>query len=372
MAVGTQAAVGLLVLAVVGSAAYGGTSCERVARPRSGNVPVDCDLVTRRGNEGVARALSTTRDVDAEVVQGAAGRVVTTFAAKASEEPGRHRGQASAADAGLVGNDRVSFPMNDAEPTEEAADAGEWFEEHRDVAGRVVRGWAPRAARAAVPLGERGGFERQQLASARRQNASQARGGGLRGFFAGLDLQGRFGFSSSAGRDPTFALTTRFRRPYLFSAAGERNQIAFGPEATLRANSSDQDDENSIVVSVPLTITHSRGPIVVPLTGPEVSPNEPLVNAFVLNVGPRLEVDKGFGSGNFVPDGEFGLGLAIFGGESQALDAWPYVGVEAGMGLIGGQDTSGVGSVSFDAPESIVRVKAGVDARVFVYRVIRQ
>lgn len=198
------------------------------------------------------------------------------------------------------------------------------------------------------------------------EGASADRGGRVARFFAGIDLQGRFGFSSSAGREPTFALTTRFRRPYLFSALGDRNQISFGPMVSLRANSADQDDENSVIVSAPIVITRSRGPLRVPLAGPEESPEEPLVNAFVLNTGPRLEADKSFRRGNLVADGELGFGLVVFGGENRDLDAWPYVGLETGA-VLARRDPAGSVPTSSEPPmkaaESIARVKVGVDAR---------
>ncbi|MCY4508616.1 MAG: hypothetical protein OXG35_16915 [Acidobacteria bacterium] len=209
-------------------------------------------------------------------------------------------------------------------------------------------------------------------AEKKEEDASQDSGGRLARFLSEIDLQGRFSFSSSAGREPTFALTARFRRPYLFSALGDRNQISFGPLVALRANSSDQDDENSVIVSAPVVITRSRGPLRVPLVGPEESPKEPLVSAFVLNAGPRLEVDKSFGRGNLIADGELGFGLVVFGGKNQDLNAWPYVGLETGARLAGRDDTSGAEHVRSDPAESIAvptledtiaRLKAGVDAR---------
>ena len=202
-----------------------------------------------------------------------------------------------------------------------------------------------------------------QDASGRGEEPSAGGGGGVARFFAEMDVQGRFGFSSSAGREPTFGFTTRFRRPYLFSALGDRNQVAFGPMVSVRANSADQDDENSVLLAAPLTITRSRGARRVPLAGLEESPEAPLVNAFVVTAGPELEVNKGFSRGNFAPDAELGFGLPTFGGENQAVEAWPYVGVEVGMGLGGGEANTSGGSSGMDAAESVARVKAGVDAR---------
>ena len=356
MTVGTRVGLGLLVLACVKGVADAGTSCERVVGARSGGLADICAWAKPGGNDGVVEGLWTTGDDDAEVdVEVAAGRAVVTSPAEAGS-----RAPALA----WQGAGELRAPMNGAVPVEGPADAGGLFEDHRNVLGRAVSGshFLGRGIRCVGR--KRAGLEQQPLASGRRQEPREGRGNWLGRFLAGLDLQGRFGFSSSAGRDATFALTTRFRRRYLFAATGERNQISFGPEVALRANSSDQDDENSIDVSAPLTITHTRGPTAVDLVGPEVSPQAPLVNAFVLNVGPALEIDKGFGRANFVPDGELGVGLTTFGGGNQDLEVWPYVGLEAGMGLTGGEDGGGVvGNVGVDAAESIARAKTGVDAR---------
>ena len=150
--------------------------------------------------------------------------------------------------------------------------------------------------------------------SGRRQDPGAGGGNRVGRFFRGVDVHGKFVFANSAGTDPTFGLATRFRRPFLFSAFGDRNQLSLGPEAELRANSSDQDDEDSIVLSVPITYTRTRGELVVPVSGPAESPEAPFVNAWVFDMGPAVEVDKSFGSGNLVADGELSLGLAVQGG----------------------------------------------------------
>ena len=208
---------------------------------------------------------------------------------------------------------------------------------------------------------------RAALVSGRRQDPGAGGGNRIGHFFRGVDVHGKFVFANSAGTDPTFGLATRFRRPFLFSAFGDRNQLSLGPEAELRANSSDQDDEDSIVLSVPITYTRTRGELVVPVSGPAESPEAPFVNAWVFDMGPAVEVDKSFGSGNLVADGELSLGLAVQGGGNHVLDVRPYGGFEAGIGLVGGDSSEGVGSgVGVRAAESVRRVKAGIAARYVV------
>lgn len=200
-------------------------------------------------------------------------------------------------------------------------------------------------------------------------------GSRLRDFFGNnFYIRAKFGFTSSAETPPTFAVNTRFQRPFLFAGIGRRNQFAFGPEAHLIASSSDQDDEDSIVLAAPITYTRSRGSreqFVAPITaeGEEAADLvEPtVVNSVVLKLGPALEVDSGFDRRNFVSDGELSLGLTTRGGRRHAWDARPFVGFEAGRDVASGEGAGRTGSgVGLQSGGTIGRIRAGVDARLRV------
>ena len=193
-------------------------------------------------------------------------------------------------------------------------------------------------------------------------------GGRLGGFFSDFHVRAQFGFTSSAETPPTFAVSTRFRRPFLFAAIGKRNQFSVGPDAHLIANSSDQDDEDSIVLSAPITYTRTRAQLRAPITMEEEEAADlmeaPVVDAVVLKMGPTLEVDRGFESRNFVADGELSLGLTTGGGKRHAWNARPFVGFEAGRDMASGGSPGGTGSGGgLQGGGTIGRVKAGVDAR---------
>ena len=352
----------------------------RVTAPASvvtlpSEVSEELDAVRRTVSRGAAVLLINELTLGGRVQRNLMARVPVALTARLVERvgdttargvecmPALHRERALGWYARLVAIKGVPLPVSGVQPTPPLAD-GEWlFEEWRDLSV-TINGSMPHGAPAAVSVLEQCGFYPQPLASESRRDPPGGGGSRLAGFFSGVDVHVKFGFANSAGADATFGLTTRLRRPFLFSAFGERNQVAVGPRAELRANSLDQDDEDSIVLSVPITYTRTLGDLVVPLTGPAESPEAPWVNAVVFDVGPALEVDKSFGSGNLISDAELGFGLATLGGEHHGLDARPFVGFEAGMGLASGDGRGGMRSgVGSHAAESVRRVKAGIAAR---------
>ena len=58
-------------------------------------------------------------------------------------------------------------------------------------------------------------------------------------------------FVNSQGADATFGIVTNFRQPFPIFRIGERNELSVGPRVAFRANSSDQDDENSLRLRLP-------------------------------------------------------------------------------------------------------------------------
>ena len=272
----TRAVMGVLALVWVGSPASAWTLASTVDLPIAGTVVRGCRPAELRRDESVGGAFATWWDlhVDGDAAVGAIAHV------------------------GAVGAEGGEGSLGVGRKCSAGA-AVSWVNEVNGVEVGPA-GWArtPCGARATAYLREQCGFGAPRLGWGGSQTGSEGSNNGVGRFFRGVDIRGRFVFANSAGTDPTFGLKARFRRPYLFAEFGERNQLSLGPEAELRANSSEQDDEDSIILSVPITYTRSRGPLEVPFEEPDESPEVPLVDAFVLNVGPTL------GGGETLPERE--------------------------------------------------------------------
>lgn len=212
----------------------------------------------------------------------------------------------------------------------------------------------PYGARATVSFRDRPDAEPRPLASGTTPDAPPGR---VANFIRDLNVYAGFMFTNSAGTDPTFGLATRFHRPYLFAAFGPRNQVSIGPRASLTTNSSDQDDENSLLLSVPVEFRRFLGPLI-----PQLDARTPLINTIVVDVGPTLESEKSFRNQNLVSDGQLTLQFSTLGRadingalSGYALDIRPHVGFEAGRSL-----GSPVGQ---RVDNSIVRLKTGLTAQ---------
>ena len=126
--------------------------------------------------------------------------------------------------------------------------------------------------------------------------------------------------------------------PVYWGGLGSRNQISVVPRAILRTNSSDQDDENSVLLSLPLELRHYRGALKEPADGQTAEP--PLVNVVTFDVGLTFESEKNFKNNNLVADGQFNFWFSTLGAtnrssalRSYSFDIRPYVGFEAGKHL---------------------------------------
>ena len=214
----------------------------------------------------------------------------------------------------------------------------------------TLDGVVPYRARATVSFVERTDAEPQLLASGVTPHAPAGR---LANFLSDLDVYTGFMFTNTAGTDPTFGLDARFQRPFLFAAFGQRIQISIGPRATLRTNSLDQDDENSILLSAPVEIRSFRGPLTL-----RDRAEAPLINTIAFAIGPTLEAEKSFRNRNLVSDGQLSFWFSTLGASGlsgtlsgYAFDVRPYFGFETGRN---------VGSRLADSTtDSIGRLKAG-------------
>lgn len=210
----------------------------------------------------------------------------------------------------------------------------------------------PYGAEATVSFREEDDVEPRLLVSGATPDTPPGR---LANFIRDLDVYTGFMFTNSSGTDPTFGLVTRFQRPYRFAAFGA-NQVSVGPRASLTTNSSDQDDENSLLLSVPVEFRHFPGPLVPEL---ELGARAPLVNTLVFDVGPTLESERSFRSRNLVSNGRLALQFSTMGRadlkgplSGYAVDVRPHIGFEAGRTL--------GGSIGQRTDESIRRLKAGL------------
>ena len=119
------------------------------------------------------------------------------------------------------------------------------------------------------------------------------------------------------------------------SGLGSRNAISVGPRAKLRINSSDQDDENSILLSGPFEFRHYYGAL-----EERTGATTPLVESIALVGGPTIESDRNFDNTNLVADGQFNVNFPTLGKANRrgtfsgyAIDIQPYGGVEVGKNL---------------------------------------
>lgn len=206
----------------------------------------------------------------------------------------------------------------------------------------LIDGTIPRGAAATVSFIERPGADPRLLVSGTTAPAV-ARSGSLLGH---TDVYTGLTFVNSQGADATFGLVTNFQQPFPIVRIGERNELSVGPRVAFRTNSSDQDDENSLLFSVPLQLTHHRR---LPTFGwrpgsraeaENLTANRPWLYALVLDVGPTFESEKTFSDGNLVANGQLDFrtrtaGTARRSGvlSGYAVDLQPYVGFEAGRNL---------------------------------------
>ncbi len=228
------------------------------------------------------------------------------------------------------------FPVVDVQETSVRIGRNQWDP------GLVlfIDGTIPRGAAATVSFLERPGADPRPLVSGRTVPAA-GRSGSLLNY---TDVYTGLTFVNSQGADATFGLVTNFRQPFPIVRIGERNELSVGPQVAFRTNSSDQDDENSLLFSVPLQLTHYRS---LPVFGSRpgsraevVTADRPWLYALVLDVGPTFESEKTFSDGNLVANGQLDFRTRTVGTAGRsgvlsgyAVDLLPYVGFEAGRNL---------------------------------------
>ena len=251
------------------------------------------------------------------------GDVWNTTALNVDYVPLIHRERSLDPDAWVVELDGRPFPVSYVHPTPPFQDTEPPLREDA-ISGLtlMIADRIPYGAPASIYFLERRDAEPRLLVSGMTPEAPPGR---LENFINNVDIHTGFMFTNSQGTDPTFSLVTRFQRPVLFSAFGERNQIAVGPRAELRTNSSEQDDENSIIVSFPIEFRRFLGPLLL-----EDTPATPLVNTIIFDVGPTLEAQNNFGNRNLVADGKLTFQFSTLGGRNYTFDARPFVGLETG------------------------------------------
>ena len=265
--------------------------------------------------------------------------------------PPAHRDRSLRPEAWVVDIEDRPFPVSRVEPWPSEVDETEAMSNEDPILLLTLDGRIPYGARATVSFRERSDAEPLLLTSGTTPDAPP---GPLANFIRDLNVYTGFMFTSSARTDPTFGLVTRFRRPYRFAALGPRNQVSIGPRASLITNSSDQDDENSLLLSAPVTFRRFRGPL-----SPRPGAEAPLFNTVVFDIGPTLESERSFRNRNLVSDAQLTLHFSTLGRadlkgalSGYALDVRPHMGFEAGRSL---------GSSSRErVAKSIARLKAGV------------
>ena len=196
----------------------------------------------------------------------------------------------------------------------------------------TIDGVIPNGARATVSFLERPDAEPRPLAFGTTLPAPTTTAASPIG---NADIYTGFTFTDSKGAPSTFGVIAHIRRPFWLSGLGSRNEVLIGPRLTLRTNSSDQDDENSILLSAPLGVPA--------LLGPARGANRtetPLVHVITFDVGPTIEAEKDFGNKNLVTDGQFNIWFSTQGATGRrgvrsgyAVDVRPYFGFEAGRNL---------------------------------------
>ena len=265
--------------------------------------------------------------------------------------PPAHRERSLRPEAWVVDIEDRPFRVSRVEPWPSEVDEAEAMSNEDPLLQLTLDGRVPYGARATVSFRERSDAEPLILASGTTPDAPPGR---LATFVRGLNVYTGFMFTSSARTEPTFGLVTRFRRPYRFAAFSSRNQVSIGPRASLITNSSDQDDENSLLLSAPVTFRRFRGPL-----SPRPGAKAPLINTVVVDIAPTLESERSFRNRNLVSDVQLTLHFSTLGKAAlkgalsgYALDVRPHMGFEAGRSL---------GSPSRErVAKSIARLKAGV------------
>ena len=247
-------------------------------------------------------------------------------------------------------DDRV-FPVTRVDRWPPQAGSGETMFPDDATLHLTLDGSIPYGVTATVAFRDGPDAEPRLLASGTTPDAPPGR---LARFISDLDVYTGFMFTNSAGTDATFGLVTRFQRPYLFAAFGPRNQASIGPRASLTTNSSDQDDENSLLLSAPVEFRRFRGPLI-----PQPGAKAPLINTIVFDIGPTLESEKRFRNHNLVSDGQLTFQFSTLGRADlhgivagYALDVRPHVGFEAGRSLRS--------PIAQRVGTSILRLKAGL------------
>ena len=276
------------------------------------------------------------------------GDVRNTTTLNVDYMPVSHRQRALQPSAWVVEIDGQPFTINRIAPVPRFSNTeARSSEEPIVILTLTIDGAIPYGTTASVFFQERPDAERRLVASGRTPGPPP---GHIASILQNVDIHTGFMFAYSRGVDPTFGLTTRFQRPFLFSAFGVRNQVAVGPRASLRTNSADQDDEDSVILSVPVEFRRFRGPLLL-----QEGPEAPLVNTLVFDVGPTLEAEKSFGNRNLVSDGRLTFLFSTLGSMDATFDLQSYVGFEVGR-------TFG-GTAERRLDDTISRVKAGVIAQ---------
>ena len=250
--------------------------------------------------------------------------------------PPVHRERSLEADAWLVDIGGSTFRVADVQET-----SVRMSRSHLDP-GLVllIEGTIPRGAEATVSFREQPDADPRPLVSGRTVRATDRSGS----FLNYTDVYTGLTFVNSQGTDATFGLVTNFRQPFPIVRIGERNELSLGPRVEFRTNSSDQDDENSLLFSVPLELTHYRS---LPVFGSRagsvaevVTAARPWLYAVELDVGPTFESEKTFSDGNLVANGQLDFRTRTAGTAGRrgllsgyAVDFLPYVGFEAGRNL---------------------------------------
>ena len=154
----------------------------------------------------------------------------------------------------------------------------------------------------------------------------------------------------SARRRSTFGVITRFERFSQLTGFASPNQLSAGPRVAVKTNSSDQDDEDSLLLSFPFAFTRHRG------VGTK---NTPAIRSITFNLGPSLESEKTFKNRNLIAAGNLDFRFSTRGiARRYPVDLRPYVGFEIGQRI-----WQQPGDALASAPGAVRRLKGGLTIR---------
>ena len=214
----------------------------------------------------------------------------------------------------------------------------------------VIEGFIPHGAAASVSFRHAPDAEPRVVA---RGTTPGTRLGNFTGY---ADIYTGFTFTQSQGADSTgttrrstFGVIARFQRFSQLTGFGSPNQLSAGPRVLVRTNSSDQDDEDSLLLSFPFAFTRHRG----------VDQPTPLIRSIAFDLGPTFESEKTFQNRNLLADGQLSFRFSTRAPAGHATDLRPYIGFDVGQRIWRGPDET-----PESIPSAIRRLKGGLSGRV--------